>query len=139
MSHIVSISVEMTDLIAVKAACKRLGWEFKEGQSTYAWYGRSVGDYPLPAGMTKDDLGKCNHAVGVPGASYEVGLRKHGNNWVPVWDFWCSGGLKEDTGKRFAAAYAAEKAKIEARKKGYRVASETIKEDGTIRLTLTHN
>lgn len=135
MSHVVTITTELRDLEAIKAACKRLNWQFKEGQTTYKWYGHSVGDYPMPAGMTEKDLGHCTHAIGVPGARYEIGLRHNGRSYAPVWDFWGSGGLPENAGHQLAQAYAAEKALRDARMRGYSVAEQTLP-DGSIRLTI---
>jgi hypothetical protein len=136
MSHLVTIKTEIKDLAAVGAACRRLGWTLKEGQSTYAWFGESVGDYPLPEGLTVADLGKCDHSIGVPGAEYEIGLVKRGQRLMPVWDFWRSGGLSKDTGNQLAQAYAVEKTKAAARNQGHLV-TETTMPDGKIRLTLS--
>ena len=74
MSHISKIELVIKDLEALKTACKRMGFEFREGQKTYQWYGRWVGDSPMPEGVTEEELGKCNHAIHVPGAKYEIGL-----------------------------------------------------------------
>jgi hypothetical protein len=54
MSHIVTIKVEVRDIAAAKAACKRLGWQFMENQQSYVWFGRSVGGEPLP-------VNSCHH------------------------------------------------------------------------------
>jgi len=136
MSHLVTIKTEIRDVGAVRAACLRLGWTFMEGQKTYAWFGESVGDYPLPEGITVDDLGKCDHAIRVPKARYEIGLVKRGQKFLPVWDFWCSGGLSEDTGSKFAQAYAVERTKAEARRQG-RLVTETAMPNGKIKLTIS--
>ena len=57
MSHVTVIAVELKDLDALKAVCAALGLEFRENQKTYRWYGRHVGDFPIPEGLTKADLG----------------------------------------------------------------------------------
>ena len=100
------------ELEAVKDICKELGLEFKENQRSYRWYGTHVGDYPLPEGFTKSDLGRCDHAIGVKGASsksYEIGLVKRGEVYIPLFDFWQGGfGLEERIGpgaKKFTDAY----------------------------------
>ena len=98
--------------------------QFMENQKTYAWYGRSVGDYPIPEGFKVEDLGKCDHAIKVPGATYEVGVVKKDGNHVLMWDFWQAGGLEKAIGKDgglLKQGYAIEKAKLEAIKKGYSV------------------
>ena len=59
MSHISKIELEIQSLEDLKLACKRLGFTFIENQNTYQWYGRWVGDSPLPEGINIDDLGKC--------------------------------------------------------------------------------
>lgn len=141
MSHIVTCDIELNDLDAIRAAVKRLGGTWKEGQKTYAWYGRSVGDYPLPVGVTKDMLGRCDHAFGFTGARYEVGVSKLANGkYGLMWDFWESGGLMAHMGNeqahKFIQAYGVEKSKIEARRKGYSTQETTLK-DGSIKLTLS--
>jgi len=141
MSHVAEIEIQITDLAALATACRRLGFVFREGQKTYAWYGRWAGDYPLPEGFSQEDLGKCDHAIQVPGADYEVGVVKarQGTGYRLLWDFWFQGGLAERLGpkaERLVQAYGVEKAKREARKQGFSV-YETTREDGSVRLTLT--
>jgi hypothetical protein len=124
MSHISKIELEVKDLRTLIQACHRLGLEFREGQRTYKWYGRYMGDYRLPEGFSIDDLGKCDHAIHVLGAGYEVGVVRRGNGYVLLWDFWRSGGLEERIGKGagfLKQAYAVEKTRAEARRKGYTV------------------
>ena len=113
MSHVTTITIEIRDLDAVREICKDLGLEFKENQKTYRWYGRHIGDYPLPEGISKSQLGRCDHALAVKGAgreTYEVGLVKQGDKWVPLWDFWQGGyGLEACVGKggkKLIAAYS---------------------------------
>ncbi len=142
MSHVATVETKLTDLQAVKAACERMGWQFVEGQKKYAWYGRSVGDYSaadnaLDHGMTEADLGKCDHAIKVPGAKYEIGLVKKDNGYVPAWDWYAAGGLQNIRSENglggFMQAYAIEKTKIEMRRKGM-VCSEKKLADGRIQL-----
>jgi hypothetical protein len=140
MSHVVDIDLAITDLDCLKKAVADLGLEWREKQ-TYRWYGRHVGDYPLPAGFTPDDLGKCEFAVGIPGNSraYEVGVvkRKDGNGYTLLVDFYCGGnGLCEKVGEKvpgeknrelrdgynclkLANCYAAHVSAKSMRKKGY--------------------
>src|SRR5678815_3137009 len=83
----------ITDLNALKGAVKELGAIWREGQKTYEWYGRSVGDYPLPDGFTAKDLGKCEHAIRLAGTEYEIGVvpKKHGGGYTLLYDFWGPG------------------------------------------------
>lgn len=148
MSHVATVDVEIRDLQALAAACRRIGLELVEGQQTYRWFGRSVGDYPLPEGMTAKDLGKCEHAIRIPlaeqaqmkhGKPYEIGVvrRPDGRGYRLVWDFWQGGfGIQKRAGKDCTAlvqSYAVVVAMREAQRKGYRV-REVTREDGTVSL-----
>src|SRR5260370_5579493 len=121
MSHVTVIAVELKDLDALKAVCEDLGLDFHENQKTYRWYGRHVGDYPLPEGFTRANLGRCDHAIGVKGNSnaYEVGLVRRGEAFVPLWDFWQGGfGLRDkigEGGSKLISAYTKEVAVRKAR------------------------
>jgi hypothetical protein len=150
MSHVATVDVEIRDLDALDAACRRLGLELVRGQQTYRWYGRHVGDYPLPDGFTEDDLGKCDHAVRIPGDAqphgeppYEIGVvrRRDGRpGFSLMWDFFCGGfGLEERVGqncRRLKQAYAVEVARKEAMRSGFRV-QEHVAANGSIQLRLS--
>ena len=138
MSHISKIELVVNDLAALKEACQNLGFEFREGQRTYTWYGRLVGRFALPEGLTESDLGKCDHAIRIPGATYEVGIVKKEQNYLLLWDEWDKGGLRAKLGHNagiLKQAYALSRVKREARKKNYRFAQKKI--PNGIRLTLT--
>ncbi len=131
MSHVESVETRILNLDALKAACENLGVEFREGQRKYEFFGRSVGDYPLPAGFTAEDLGKCDHAIHVPGVNYEIGVvrAKDGSpGYSLLYDFWGSGGkhdgtkLLEKFGKglvKLVDRYSVEVLRAKARAKGY--------------------
>lgn len=72
MSHVATVDLDVKDLDALATACQRLGLELVRGQTTYRWYGQSVGDYPLPHGFTEQDLGHCEHAIRIPPADAEA-------------------------------------------------------------------
>ena len=146
MSHVESVSVTITVLNALKAACTRLGVEFLENKKTYNWFGRSVGDYPLPAGFTAEDLGKCEHAIHVPGVRYEIGVvpLKSGKGYTLLYDFYGRSAahdgekLKEKFGnglKKLVDAYSLAALKRQARAKGY--LSHETKKDGRTLLTVS--
>ena len=138
MSHISKIEVRIDDLDALKAACRRLGFQFSKGQNTYKWYGRWVGDSPLPEGISKEELGKCDHAIIVPDCEYEIGVVKKGNHYILLWDSWYRGRLKKKIGKNagiLKQAYSIERVKTEARKRAYHIAEKRTQQG--IRLTLT--
>jgi hypothetical protein len=102
MSHVTTIKMEMKDLQALREACEKIGLVFNEGQKTYKWWGYSVGDYPIPKGFTKEDLGKCDHALSVKGdkKAYEIGVVHKDGKYVLLWDFYAGGyGLEKVVGK----------------------------------------
>ncbi len=150
MSHVATIEIEIRDLDALARAAKRCGLEFVKDQTTYIWYGRSVGDYPLPEGFTEKDLGRCLHALRVPPSElskgqktrppYEVGVveRRDGKpGYMLQWDFYAGGyGLEKRVGKdcqRLRQAYGIEVAKAQAQRKGFRV-TEQVLADGSVDL-----
>jgi len=148
MSHIAQVAVEIKSLEALKVAAARCGLEFREGKQTYNWYGRSVGDYPLPMGFTASELGKCEHAIGIPGCHatgryepYELGVvrrRDGGEGYTLLWDFWDGGhGLEALVGQdacKLRQAYAIEAAKLEC-PAGFSF-FETVLADGTVELQM---
>jgi hypothetical protein len=129
MSHVAKLILEVRDLPCLERAAKVLGLELAFEQKTYKWYGWSVGDYPIPKGMTAADLGKCDHAIRIPGdgRAYEVGVVKSKNHsgFELVWDFWQGGfGLRDkigENGNKLRQEYAVQVAMKHARAQGYQV------------------
>jgi len=141
MSHVADMGLEIHSLDALKEACKLLGLEFCENQTTFRWYGQHVGDWPLPAGFKKQDMGKCLHVIKIPNNSqaYQVGVAKNplGPGYSLLWDFWAGGyGLQEKIGANgilLKQAYTMARTKKELEKKGYRTLMKK-KQNGTMRL-----
>jgi len=134
MSHISRIELQVKDLEAMKQACADCGYEFIEGQKTYKWYGTFVGDTPMPEGLTVADLGKCDHAIRVPGASYEIGLRKMPDgHYEMLFDYWGPGGLSGKPDKLFQP-YAIAATKRLIKKNRYRMIGEKKLEGGAVQL-----
>ena len=134
--HVASIKLQVKSMDALKLACQRLGLEFCEGQTTYAWFGQSVGDYPLPEGFTQEDLGKSSHAIHCPDAKYEIGVVFRDGAWRLLYDAWHTGGLEQALGKdlsRLRQGYGVEAAKLEAQRQGYSCWEEQLT-DGAIKL-----
>lgn len=103
MSHVSNISTEGLefDLEVIKEMCRRQGWEFLENQKTFVWYGRFVGDSPIPEGYSVEDYGKCDHAIRIPGCEYELGVVKSklgGEGYHVLGDFWSGGKLDKVLG-----------------------------------------
>lgn len=134
------------------AACEHLNLEFREGQTTYRWFGTWVKDYhaddaAYKNGIDPKDFGKCEHAIGIPGdhTSYEIGVVKnpHEEGYLLVLDFYGSGkNLAKLVGqdcKRLAQEYAAQVAIIEAGDliaQGYQLNRVDLP-NGDIEITLT--
>ena len=117
MSHIVQIKTEVRDGIAVQAACQRLGLEA-----------------PVPGTVTLFATEDRGLLVRLPGWIYpvvfdtrsgQVRFDNYGGRWGEQ--------VQLD---RFLQAYAVEKTKIEARRKGHTVFEQTL-DNGSIKLTVT--
>ena len=116
MSHVVEIKTEIRDEQAVKAACVRLQLPTPEHKTVRLFNATATGlcvqlpnwSYPVVANLQTGQLQYDNF-------NGAWGEQKHLNS--------------------FLQAYAVEKAKIEARKKGHSV-SETRLQDGSIRVTV---
>ena len=158
MSHVTTIATEIRDLQALRDACKALGVEWREGQREYAWYGKHAGDYPIPDGMTKEQLGHCDHAIRVPGVRYEIGVVKTATGYTLAYDFY--GNLhcdfyRRDNGEninrhdggllrqrfgdglgKLVQAYGVQKTIREALRAGMH-ARQQVQADGSIRVVLT--
>lgn len=138
MSHVAKIEIAIKDLDTLKGACRELGLEFMAEQKVFEWYGNSVGDYPIPEGFTAADMGRCDHAIRVPGARYEIGVVHRNGRYHLLWDFYRAGGLERVLGKgacKLRQAYSVERVRREAKLKGYHV--QERKTERGIRMVLT--
>jgi hypothetical protein len=138
LSHIARIELEIKSLEDLKAACNELGLKFNENEQSYKWYGRWVGDAPLPEGIKEEDLGKCDHCIHVPGAQYQIGVIKQDGKYRLLWDSWKAGGLEDVLGRNaglLKQAYAVATIIRESRLKRLKV-HQQIKEK-SIRIVLT--
>ena len=125
MSHISKIELEVKDLGTLARASARLGLRLVKGQKTFKWY------------STED--GKCDHAIKVPGATYEIGVTKAGNALELQCDYFDAaiGKAIGQTGGLLKQAYAVERTKAEARRKGYTIIEKNT--DSGIRLYVRMN
>ena len=147
MSHVTAIrTVPIKDKQAITAAVQELGGEIIE-KNTYKWYGRSVGDYPLPKGIKKEDLGKCEFVAKFPGINYEVGFAKvEGEEGLfPLYDFWGSSGEHDgmklqkvigDGAGKLMQKYSTHAAINAATAQGYTVMGQTTDKEGNVHLEL---
>ena len=116
MSHIVEIKTEVRDEAAVKAACVRLQIPTPEHKTVRLFNATATG--------------LC---VQLPGWSYPVVANLQTgqvsyDNYNGHWG-------EQSKLNQFLQAYAVEKSKIEARKKGHMV-TETNLQDGSIKVTV---
>lgn len=120
MSHVTTIEThEVYNLAALKQMCRDMGWEWQEGQVAYRWYGQFMGGYPLPAGFKAEELGRCDHAIRIPGARYEIGVVRRDGEWKLLWDFYSAGGLQQRLGKDaglLKQSYSMASTRVAARK-----------------------
>ena len=141
MSHIANISLVVKDLDVLKKTCKEMGFEFMEGQTKYKWFGQFVGDSPMPEGLTIEQLGKCSHAIRVPGATYEIGVirdQKNPRHYHLHCDEWVSGGLvpKIGIGGGLLKQQYAKQNVLKATQLKRLSAKESKTEDGHIKLRI---
>lgn len=121
MSHLAEVECEIRDMVAVKTACQRLGWELKENAGEFqAWYDRQ----------------KADHAIVIPGCRLEIGLvRQQNGSFKPVYDDMARAGnvyLNKENGLcGFLPEYEAEVGRSWFRRKGIRF-TESREKDGRI-------
>jgi hypothetical protein len=116
VSHIVQIQTEVRDATAVAAACRRLGLPEPVHGTATLFSGEATGllvklpgwVYPLCVDLT-------------------TGTLKY-DNYGQVWG-------RQEHLDRLIQAYAVEKARIEARKRGHSVVEQALA-DGSIKLTI---
>ena len=89
MSHVDKMELICTSLNAAGRMAVKHGGVLTKAE-TYEWFKQHVGDYPLPAGVSIEDLGKCEYKITFPDCRYEVGLlpNPNGEGWIMIYDFW---------------------------------------------------
>jgi hypothetical protein len=119
MSHIVSIQTKVRDPAAVAAACQRLGLAAPVQGTARLYSGDATGLLVQLPGW--------QYPVVIDPQTGEVRYDNFGGRWG-----------EQAQLDRFLQMYAVEKAKLEARKKGYQVSEQAV-QDGTIRLQIVEN
>jgi hypothetical protein len=133
MSHYSEVVIELTDEGCLVAALSRLGFKGKvevhrEAQALYGYQG----DVRAQKGniiIRRQHVGRAANDLGFerqPDGKYRVWVSEYDQKYNKYDDAWM-GKLKQ--------AYGVEKARAEARKKGYRVSEQKL-DDGRIRLVL---
>ena len=108
MSHLSKIELEVKDLETLSKACRRMGLDLIKGQDRFRWFGQDA---------------DCDHAIKVPGADYEIGVVRTNGRYELQCDFF-DRNIEKAIGPNaglLKQAYAVEKARTEARRKGYSV------------------
>jgi len=133
MSHYSEVQIEFTDEGCLVAALGRLGFKdkvevHKEAQALYGYQGdvRAQKAHLIirreHVGRAANDLGFEKQADG----KYRVWISEYDQKYNKYDDAWL-GRLKQ--------AYGVEKARVEAKKRGYRVSEQKL-DDGRVRLVL---
>ena len=116
MSHVVQIQTQVKDPQAIEVACQRLGLSRPVAGTTRLFSSEATG--------LAVQLPSWRYPVVCQPETGHVQFDNFGGNW---------GDQKELD--RFLQAYATEKAKIEARRKGHGVTEQQL-QDGSIKLTI---
>lgn len=143
MSHVCKVDFEFKDLESLKRAALDVGCEFVEDK-TFNWFKTHVGDYPLPEGFTREDMGKCDVGVirvkNASAQTYEVGVcsRRDGKKgYTLLFDFWQGGyGLEKAIGSKadkLKQAYAVRVNTKTLQREGFRV-KRTVDAQGRVHL-----
>jgi hypothetical protein len=122
MSHISKIEVDIKDLATLSRACQALGLTLTE-ENQFRYY---------------NGYAPCDHVIRIPDARYEVGVVRKETGYTLQWDDWHSGGLTQALGPeagRLKQAYAVERVRTEARRRGMRVQQKAA--GSTIQLVLS--
>ena len=117
MSHIVSIRTEVRDLLAIRAACGRIGLA-EPVQGTFQLFARQE-----VTGLGVQ-LPGWRYPIVVNTTTGELAFDNFNGHW---------GEQKELD--RLVQAYAVERAKLEARKRGHTVTEQQLA-DGSVKLTI---
>lgn len=117
MSHIATIKTEIRDAIALRSACERLGLAPPSWRTERFYDGASVSGLGI-------QLPNWTYPVIVNCETGEVKCDNYHGNWGDQTEL-----------DKLVQAYAAEKARLEARKRGYTVDEQTMA-DGSIRLRI---
>ncbi|MFZ5451654.1 MAG: DUF1257 domain-containing protein [Thermodesulfobacteriota bacterium] len=133
MSHYSEVVIELTDEGCLVAALGRLGFNgkvevHKEAQPLYGYQG-DVRPQKSHIIIRREHVGRAANDLGFerqPDGKYRVWLSEYDQKYNKYDDAWM-GRLKQ--------AYGVEKARAEAKKKGYRVSEQKL-DDGRIRLVL---
>ena len=129
MSHIATVKTQMTEIEALKDAVEAAGGVWKQDQKTHNFY---------------SGTGRCDHAFGLPGVHYEVGVTKNldGSLSLSLDDYGYENSRHDGyklvakfgaNGSALMQGYAKSITVREMRRKGYHVSFQQ-QENGAVRV-----
>jgi len=116
VSHIVTVKTEVRDVVAVRAACRRLGLAEPTHGTVKLFSGEATG--------LAVQLPEWSYPVVCDAAKGQIHYDNFGGRWGSQTEL-----------DRFLQIYAVERAKLEARRRGHSVAEQALP-DGSIKLTI---
>ncbi len=122
MSHFSRIQTQMIDKEFVKSALKDLGFDYQEGEQQVSGFGGQKVPVDIRVSLK---------------LSYDIGLRKKGNAYEIVADWFGVRGVNQKTFTQQLMqryAYHATRAKLE--QQGFNMVEEKVEETGQIRIVL---
>ncbi len=133
MSHFTNVDTKITDLVCLKAALEDLGLHFEEATENQLVYIKGWRGAQHQAEI-------CIHMT----SQYDVGVRANADGtYSLIGDWWA---IEEETQEKqeliqqkIIQRYAFHKAKSEAKKQGFTIDSESVGQDGTIRLSVSRD
>jgi hypothetical protein len=116
MSHVVTIKTEIRDLVALRAACRRLQIPEPVHERVRLFSSEATGQAVR--------LPRWRYPVVCDVATGKVAFDNFGGRWGDQVEF-----------DRLMQTYSAEKTKLEARKQGYTVSEQRLT-DGSLKMTI---
>ncbi len=123
MSHYATITTQIRDIAALRAACNELGLTLIENAEARGYYSEKPkhGEY----------------VIRLKGP-YDIAVNKQPDGNYGLTTDWYDGHVEREVGAKFGRLlqlYGVHKARIEAQRKGYSVRRQTLK-DGAIKLVI---
>ncbi len=122
MSHFTTIQTQVRDLDALADACRELGVELTTGETARGFAGNT----------------RTGEAVIKLSGPYDIAVNKATGNTYGLTTDWWNGHVEKEVGKDYGKLlqlYGVYKASREARKRGYSVRRQSLK-DGSIKLAI---
>lgn len=122
MSHFTTIETQIRDIAALRSACSELGIELAENTEARGYGGNTRrGDYVIRLR-----------------GPYDIAVNRQQDGTLGLTTDWWAGHVEKEVGSKYGRLlqlYGVHKARLEARKKGYSVRRQTLK-DGAIKLVI---